>query len=238
MTALWFSFADDGPCLIESVAQFRSIAPGWRVVIADDAKKPISDATLALVRPDRYMRTTFHRGSSLNGWEAVFGVLDTFREVASDGVLKVDSDTLVMNLDWLDRSSPMCGFMGGRFAAIYGMAYWMRADAIKTAQESLAGRWRDEGWQAGEDWCISCETLWHYGRECRMHTWDKGLASGWQYKDGESERCRDKSVITFGNRKMIPGKCNAEKRERVALEMAKFRRAFDTRARSWNSPSA
>ncbi len=232
MTAVWFTYGLDGPPLLESVAAFRRAAgPGWRVAIADEDRLPLAPETLAAAAPDIYFRTSFPRGRSLVGWPCVFGMLATMQDLAGeDGILKVDSDTLVLSLGWLDTTAPACGFMRGLHAYLSGLAYWLSADAIRTIRASLASRLTEAAASVPEDQAITAEALWRHGLAARVHSWDTGFVGSWQYTPGEPARCASKSVITFGTRVLIEGKCASQKRETMALQMARFRRSLTSTA--------
>lgn len=237
MLAVWFSFGPDGPALIESVASFREVVGDEaRVVVFDDATAPLSPECLKEVDPDLYRCTDFPRGGNLRGWPCVYGLLDCLIEACdrfgATGCLKVDCDTLMLGTDWIEQDAPLCGFMQGRSAYVGGMAYWMRRDAIEEVLRSMRGRWRIENWMVREDETVSAEALWRFGPKCVLHDWRKRWAGGWQYGRVPEWRYDECRVITFGDRRLIPGKpCRNEARTEVARTMAAFRkrrRAVDT----------
>lgn len=227
MLAVWFAYGPDSPCLIESVAAFRAAAPGTPVAIIDQADNPVSPAALDLIKPDHYRLTDFPRGRSLNGWSCVLGMLRTFRELLAEtragGVLKIDCDTLIFSLGWLDSLAPHCGIIGGRAATAYGMAYYLRDDAVTELLASIENRWLDPAYPAPEDQVISTEALMLYGPRCRLWKWDAGIAAGWQF-DGIDPALDGRAVLNFGNRHLIPADgCPESRRELAAVEMARYR---------------
>lgn len=229
MIALWITYAKDRLPLVESVAQLRAVAPAAKIHIIDDAADPLPQDTLDIVNPDRYAQTTWSRGGNLRGWDCVLGILDELAKSSDgSGILKIDSDTLVMSLEWLHKSSPHSGICMGGNTFCSGMAYWLRSDAISEIRASLLGRWRNPAMRVPEDVTISTEALRIYGKECQIHHWCEGIAHGWQYNDELDEaKAPGKQIITFGNRSMIKDcKCGDEKRERVALAMHKYRKRF------------
>mgnify|MGYP001824358138 CR=1 FL=1 len=166
MLAVWFSFGPDGPCLIESVGAFRHAAGGrGKVAVIDDAAHPLSAECLRMVEPHYYQRTDFPRGGNLRGWPCVLGMLETMASVCraanEPGCLKVDCDTLVFELNWLDREAPLCGFMSGRNAYAVGMCYWMTLETIDRVRTSFESRWLQPGWRAPEDQTITGLSLIH-----------------------------------------------------------------------------
>jgi hypothetical protein len=88
--------------------------------------------------------TTFARKSNLNGIECVVGELTTLRSIAEisgvDWVLKVDSDILVTNGNWLDYLTDEWAFVGGNHNYIYawgaaGGAYLINAKALAQLED-------------------------------------------------------------------------------------------------------
>lgn len=229
MIGVWFTFGPDGPALVESVAAFRD-AGGTKVAIFDDDTNPLADSVVSHIAPDLRERTTWPRGGNLRDWPCILGELDCMERAAGqlggDAVLKIDSDTLVLSLDWIDPSAPMSGFIAGYGAHIFGMAYHLRVEAVRTVRSSMLGRHRDPDGHLNEDRAISCEAMWRFGPQIHAHTWDAKLAGGWDFGRTPPERYATCQVITFGNRHLLTDiRCPAERRERVAVEMARFRLA-------------
>lgn len=228
MIGVWFTFGPDGPALIESVAAFRA-AGGSRVAIFDEQREPVADGVLDLIRPDLRQKTVWNRGRNLRGWQNVFAELAAMEiaaiELGGEGVVKIDSDTLVLELDWIDPKAPMSGFMAGGEAFLFGLAYHLRVDAIRAIRASMEGRHRNPKEQVAEDRAISCEALWLYGQAVNVNGWQHGKAGGWDYGRTPEEKYQRCAAITFGNRNLIPGPGKpCEKREQVALAMAKYRK--------------
>lgn len=236
MLAIWYTFGPDGPCLIESVAAFRQSAGSLAMVaVVDDATRPLTADCLQSVNPDIYRRTTFPRGGNLRGWPCVLGMLETMsslcEEAQQPGCLKIDSDTLILGLDWLNTDAPLCGFMAGRNAYAMGMCYWLRAKTVEAIRASFEDRWLQPDWQAPEDQTITSEAIWHHGHACLLHTWGRKIAGGWQYGRTDEARFDPCKVVTFGNRRLIKD-CNGrdDARNWAANEMSRYRqrRAVDS----------
>ena len=235
MLGVWFSFGPDGPALIESVETFReTMGAEARVAVFDDASESLNDECLDAVSPDLYRCTDFPRGGNLRGWPCVLGILGCMAEACghfdAPGCLKVDCDTLVLKGKWIEPEAPLCGFLPGKTAQVSGMAYWLSREAVATVKASLEDRWRLEGWTAPEDQTISAEALWRFGPECVLHNWKNGWAGGWHYARVPEARYGRCQVVTFGDRRLIPGNpCGNEARTEVARAMANFReRRVDT----------
>ncbi|MCW1886205.1 hypothetical protein OKA04_15815 [Luteolibacter flavescens] len=112
---------------------------GVKVVLAIDAADPVPE-----VEGCRVARTTFRRLGNLNGKACVEGILATIQENA-DGdpyQMKVDSDTLVMGLGWLEgRIEPAVGMHHripphDRF--MFGAAYALRTDLLDDYRAAAA----------------------------------------------------------------------------------------------------
>lgn len=239
MTGVWFTFGPDGPALIESVAAFRD-SGGRFVSLFDDASNPLPNEIIEAIRPDLRETTTWPRCGNLRGWPCVLGELDCMEKAAAKSgaseVLKIDSDTLVFDFDWIDRKAPMSGFVAGHGFHLYGMAYHLRLDALREVRASMLGRFRNENRELNEDRAISCEAFALYGPLIRAITWDKKLAGGWQFGTVPEEKYHGCAVVTFGNRKKIQVICSKEeKRLIVAREMAGFRSRRITRMRQTTS---
>jgi hypothetical protein len=228
MLAIWFTFGPDGPCLIESVAAFRQTAGSDALVaVIDDANHPLSTDCLQLVDPDIYRRSTFPRGGNLRGWPCVFGMLEAMASVCAQaeqpGCLKVDSDTLILGLNWLNKDAPLCGFMTGRHAYAMGMCYWLQAKTVAEIRTSFESRWLQRDWQVAEDQTITSEAIWRHGPACLLHTWDRKIAGGWQYGGTDETRFDSCEVVTFGNRRLIKGSGGNDARKHAALIMGQYR---------------
>lgn len=236
MTGVWFSYGPDSPALIESIASFRD-AGGKHVAIFDEKRDPIPDAVIELISPDYRESTSYNRGGNLRGWDNLFGQLDAFERAAgifgSDGVVKIDSDTVICDLDWIDPAAPMSGFMAGAEAYLFGLAYHIRIDAVRAIRDSMQNRYRSSKDKIAEDRGLSCEAFWLFGPSVHVVGWQERRAGGWEYGRTPFRQYRNCAAVTFGNRAMIPGPGKpCEKKEIMAVEMAKFRKAISCSAPS------
>ena len=104
-----FTYSKD----VELVKQMiRGIDRLWRLYpeheitlsIYDDSNNPAGNIFDTKVS-GFYTATTFNRNGNLNGLEAIYGILDSYKDTKTrtgcDWVVKVDSDTYVSNLEWL-----------------------------------------------------------------------------------------------------------------------------------------
>ena len=227
MTACFFTFGPDAQPLVEAVAAFRA-AGGKNVAIFDDGANPLPDLILAKIRPEMRVPTNFKRLNNLLGWPCIFGELDCMElacdRFETDRVLKIDSDTMVLNLEWVDQQAPLCGFHITGEPYIRGMAYSITRDCIQGVRKALRAGWLTDANKVEEDTVITTEALALYGPAVRRISWGEGLAGGWDFGKTPIEKYLKCAVVTFGNRRQIKCRCQDEKRERVALEMARFRK--------------
>lgn len=226
MTGCWFTYGRDALPLIQSVKAFRK-AGGTNVAIFDDGASPLPDETIRAINPDLRRTTTFNRRGNLRGWDWVFGQLECLEGAArafdADEVIKIDSDTLVLDLDWIAHGSPLCGFHITGNPYVFGMAYMIAMTAIWDIRRELEDGYHIPDAKVEEDTVITTEALALYGRQVRRINWNRGLAGGWDYGKSPLEKYFGCSVVTFGNRKHINGcGCEDEKREAMAMEMARF----------------
>lgn len=227
MIGLWYAFGPDGPCLIESAAQWRESFPGQPVCICDDGRDPLPRNVINQIDPDHYERSDVRRNGNLIGPEASCMILD-FQErmhikyPGHAGGVKVDCDTLIFSDDWIDPDAPQCGFMQGALQFIWGHARWVRSDACTAAFDSILSRPISVLRRGNEDQIIGIELSCLYGPTCRILHATPDRCAFWHYRGGNYDQIHNASVVVFGNRAELPGK-PCEKREVVALTMKKFR---------------
>lgn len=126
MTAVIFTHPPD--YALAAISARVLARQGVRPVLAIDRRDPVPEVEGALIH-----RTTFPRRGNLNGKDCVRGVLATLDRFADedDYVLKVDSDTLVLGLDWLKgRTEPAVGLQHPEMRFFFGAAYALRADRL------------------------------------------------------------------------------------------------------------
>ena len=231
MNAAFFTYAKDALPLVQSVGAFRD-AGGENVAIFDDAANPLPNSFIKEIAPDLYEQTTFERRGNLIGWPCVFGILDCLEQACesfrAERILKIDSDTMVLDFGWVDINAPMTGFHITGEPYLRGMAYHLALTAIWDIRRELNAGYRIKSAKVEEDTTITTEALALYGSAVRRVNWNHGRAGGWDYSGKTPvEKFLACDVVTFGNRRRITGcGCEDEKRERMALEMARFRRAL------------
>lgn len=161
-----FSYATDLPLLrrnIDSAGRIKTLYPEHEILTAviNDSNLPIADEDMPPV--DIVKTTSWKRGSNLTDIENVFGQLEMYSELAqetgADVVIKMDSDTMMSRLDWLDA------FTGDNAPSMFGTCiyptlnhicgyfYGMKPDVIAAMKqlandESIAARISAtrEGW--------------------------------------------------------------------------------------------
>lgn len=180
MIGLWFTHGPDAPLLEQSIRVFRRTFPGGRVCISDEPTNPLPDQGRAF-SPDHYEARDWPSGGNLNGWPAVFGVLDFqlrmhARFPGFPGAMKIDSDTLIFSSKWLSVSSAVTGFDFGSIGHLLGAARWLREDAARVIVSDLSGKYRNTQVAPAEDATISIHAFRRFGDSCLVHDW--GEAGG------------------------------------------------------------
>lgn len=112
-------------------------------VIIDDGNRPCDEVTLEKWKNwgCEYRTSSFRRNGNLNGQECITGILSEFKKSIKrkkDVIVKMDSDTLLLNTDWLEN------FIADKEALVtasddrgcfYGMCYAMKPDMVDALAE-------------------------------------------------------------------------------------------------------
>jgi len=224
MIGIWFSFGPDSECLKHSIASFRRAYPDGIVTICDDPLNPIPEHIASSA--DHYSQRQWSSVGNLNGWPAIRGILEyqvKMHEMfpSHSGALKIDCDTLVLDSNWCDESSPMCGIDPGTASMYSGMCRYLRADVPRRLLEFIDGKFRWEDQLVPEDMTIAVCALSIYGNQCQSLSWLEYAAS----YDFEKRSIRDHAefvqLVTFGNRNPL-AKGSNDRRMLAAIEMDSF----------------
>lgn len=230
--AVWFTYRDDGLALMESVRAFRRTFPASPVCLLDEKSNPLIPEHLAAIAPDYY--GTRPGWGNLNGWAACEAILEAqemlIEDFALDGILKIDSDTLVLTDRWLDPTAPFIGVSIGQQLFAAGLMRYQRAGVSRHLLQAMRARFRVPSYAAPEDQAISAEALAAYGPQCRIYPWRGSpnfLAGTWQWEGLPLlEPPTDYDVITFPRCRLRNGK-PCDKQEAQALAMAGILRATE-----------
>lgn len=140
---LAFTCARDADLLPLWAEAIQRAAPGAPMFAAVDA----ADADMQLPADVRRLVTSFPRNGTLNGQDAVLGILSTINEVAhatSLPVVKIDSDTLLAGAQWLEyltsHDLDAVFFEGGYTTTATGICYAI-APRMAEALVKLNRRW-------------------------------------------------------------------------------------------------
>jgi hypothetical protein len=223
--AVWFTYRDDGLALAESVRAFRRTFPGAPVCLLDEEKNPLIPEHLAALAPDYY--GTRSSWGNLNGWPACEFILETQEmlctQFALDGIIKLDSDTLLLTSRWLDPAVPFIGVSIGQQLYASGLMRYQRAGVSWDLLQAMKNRFRVASYPAPEDQTISAEALAAHGPACRILPWNGTaafLAGTWQWEGLPLRQDPgDYDVITFPRCRLKDGK-PCDKQEAQALAMA------------------
>lgn len=229
LTAVWFSYSKDALALRESVGHWRSRKFGESVIF-EDMNSPFDAHTRLIVGTT--VPTRWPRNHRMAGWPVIRNILESLATAAemtgATHVVKIDSDTIVEMGDWFDPEAAMCGFGGGLANFPVGACYAIRADVIS----EILGRITDPTrclcpiTQIPEDWTIATEVAMAFPGGVKVrHRGEPGGLAVWQYARKNGREVESAAAWTFGSRCQIPG-CDGEKRERVAVTMATWRKKF------------
>lgn len=226
-----FTYSKDGACAIEAAGALRDA--GFDFVLAfEDSRNQLTLETLrGLAKVATVIQSNHPNPGGQFGIECLQGILNCHRKALTmamaDYVLKVDSDTVVR-----DASRIMRAAEDGVAAAAWTWHGWefsgccalISRSAVNHAVRLLANPPPWIGDRCPED--ITIGRLAAEVGEVRRFPYDPagGFCAGYRYGATTFEEyARRFDVVTFGNRHLLPGR-DCEKRERVALTMARFRR--------------
>lgn len=229
IAGVWFTFDQDGEALVESVASFRK-AGGGPVCIFDEEDHPISQDVISRIKPDM-MVSTGPRGGNLNGWPAVLMILaccddveQAFPHIA--GTLKIDCDTKIRDLSWVDETKAMVGWDLGLFRFAYGCCRYLRRGVPAACVEAINSRYTFG--RIAEDQGISCEALYRFQGECLLLPGRPAIAGGprcgaWQYDIEEHliAPLAEYTVVTYGNRYQMDKSLSPEQKRAKMVEAMK-----------------
>jgi hypothetical protein len=229
MIAIFFTFALDSECLIESVAAYRSVYKDGIVAICDDADKSIDDDTIAKIDPDYYEQRAWDSKYNLNGWPAVRGILEFQKKMhelfpGHKGALKIDCDTLLLGKDWIDEDAPICGVDAGDSTFFYGICRYLSESAVNDILNFIKNKviWEDK--KVAEDATIANCAMLLYGQKCKRWDWaDVAMSYNYRYLTANT---KFKPIVTFGNRSEITLDSDGDRRTTAAIHMGYYRRKY------------
>lgn len=108
-----------------AIQSLRKLFPQHRIIhyLIDDANEPF-DEPLKDEGDTYYIQSKFTRQKNLNGARAFIGIARTLdilaRKTKADWVVKLDSDTVLMDLDWLNDEYSYIGSSSPREDKFYG----------------------------------------------------------------------------------------------------------------------
>ncbi len=236
-----FTYGRDAECGLEAVRSLLLFVPGVRVYVIDDAGEPWGEGARRALREWEwkrdvvYRRSEWSRGGNLRGGECIRGMLGEMGQCgASDVVVKVDSDTVVLDGGFLGEMRYFhyyaAGYKEGRHRAAYGNCYAMSGQAVRMVARRLKGR--VIGADAPEDLTIFKAAWDLFGEEgCRLvRPWSPDYRLGrwswwnWDSATASAEKyARAYDVVSVGNPR--PPHIGAEERAVVMRELIEAKRA-------------
>ena len=244
LAIIWPTFHNDGPSMLESLGAVGDLGfPMDHCAVAVSTGKELNEQAAARVMESgaEIIPSRYYRSLSIACARELLDLVSTHGERRGTSyVFQLDSDTLLLSTDSIVAAmqagaAAMCwAWPGQRFA---GCGWLIRTDVCRTLVQAI-----DDNHPAmhgcpgriGSDVLTSHLLDRLYPPEAVIRHWhrpDGGYGRAWPYTEdadpidfaGRSE------IITFGNRFRIKGCRPCEKRERVALEMHRFRRAIQDR---------
>lgn len=233
---IWFTWGADADCLAHSIESVRRVAPGSPLHVRFDPAHPLPASALwhltsagVIVRP-----SIGPHGGNLTGAAHLLNQLEEMEAAAAPGwIVKVDSDTLIRQLDWLapalDPTNAInaVGFGASPEVPWCGPCYALRAGIPRALRDTFAAALRPQ-YRAPEPGpfpagCPEDATLWRLFQMSHLRNvlnWptapDEPFFSGFQYPAtavGEDQIWQhirthpaevDTSIVTFGNRHQVP----------------------------------
>lgn len=216
-----FTYADDAHMLGQCIRALRKLgASRNNIYIFDDDKKP-----LPYPPPNtQYTRTTFQRRGNLNGVQCVDGMLLCMKYAATasraDVVIKVDSDVIINNLEWVlenDYMNSICGFHIGLQNHISGCTYSLPTAALIPMLRKLKTYTTDSN--TGESILVTMLAedvkLKHVAYECNSRNSDLWKASSF-YSDNVNNdgTISEHALLVMKNLSVVLGNLISPKRDK------------------------
>lgn len=241
LSFVWFSHRPDFACLLQSARSVRPLAPEAALTVFVDPADPFTPEQSAALRAAgcRVFVSTRPHGGNLNGVEHLDRQLQALDRsaTAADYVVKIDSDTVILSLNWLaeaiaraggaDRWPPAAGFQMKRpVCPLCGPCYALRADVPRALRRHLAAHPRALDAlmpKVPEDFATFTllSACFPEANPALLDAWPLGNSfAGFNYKS--PPRSPNPylffEVVTFGNRRQLTGD-DATRRSRAAEAM-------------------
>lgn len=214
-----YTFRGDAACLgacLTALDRLRGQGHDLAVLVADDARNPLPYPPAGV----DYIRTDFERRGNLNGRVCVSSMLQLMHAHAvqsgADCLVKLDCDTVVNSLDWIDLTATMSGWqLAEDKDYCSGMCYAIRTEALEDMHAWAVAHNRLLAYNVPEDigMGLVCNAV---GGGMRLHPiyGEEKRACGYIYNgkadaDGSILERPDwpayagMDVVTFGNRNYI-----------------------------------
>ena len=237
---VWMSYGPDSPCLLESVLQVLSLGVNPSLcAVAETRGKEIGPEVHAILEAKgvTFRTSDFHRSNSYESTQDLFHQVALQGELAgTDYVFQLDSDTMLTGLSYIknaiaeDAVAMGWTWPGQRLA---GCAWLIKTQACRDLEQAMATR---HPCLDGIPTRIASDILTShildrlFGDSATVRHWfnsEGGFGKGWQYDPEIDVGMERWEMITFGNRHLIKGVKKCERREIVALTMARHASSLD-----------
>lgn len=88
------------------------------------------------------MATDFNRNGNLIGKDALQGIIASFIAIGTD-IIKIDSDTMLMSIDWIIDEAAMQGFSPASSFTIHGSCYYIQQETVRKIREFITSYYDD-----------------------------------------------------------------------------------------------
>lgn len=211
-----FTFRDDSDCAVQCARSVGRL--GLPHYLIEDAAAPLSlTARGGIAAVGGRIETSHHpRGGNLNGLANLEAQLTAFSAVAaatgSLWVVKLDSDTIIQNLTWLDGAEGAAAvcfrqrkwwFQGPCYALSVSALGLMRQAILERPHllSPLAPQYPED---VATGWLACAVAGPERVRAVAGYPDGPGIAH-WHFKGGaEADLCRPFSALSFGNRHLLP----------------------------------
>ena len=227
-----FTYSRDGACAAEAAGALKEAGFDEVFVFADTNHHLTGEAMVAIrCTGARMLPSTHPNPGGQYGPECLRGIATCYREViaatGADYVLKVDSDTIVVKTSRLRAAAAdgvaAAGWVWGgwEFGGCCALISRRAANEVLrvATEEKLPCRCPEDVTTARIAARVGDVRRWPYNEQ-------GGFGAGYRYGITPlEEHARRFDMVTFGNRHLLAGS-DCDRREKVALTMARFRRVL------------
>lgn len=110
--------------------------------------------TMTFPKGSQPFATDFVRNGNLIGLDALKGLIASYSYLNTD-ILKVDTDTVLLSTDWIERTAAMQGFSPSKSFSIHGSCYYLSKDTVSRIKHFIENYYQDYSNNRCEDQVIT-----------------------------------------------------------------------------------